>query len=108
MREPATDLAAMAFPKPHQRELLHAMLSGLLELDKLAAARGDGLNPRLRDLLQSPQNACALGAVPLPVQTASAGLARQSATEQDLKAADIPRLHAPTEPMQIKTTSEVR
>ncbi|MEL6689543.1 MAG: hypothetical protein AAFP28_04425 [Pseudomonadota bacterium] len=78
------------------------MLSGLVALDQIAAQKGDGLNPKLRELLTRGRSHEAQGAVTLPTVQASAGPAEQRATPEELEAAGIPILATVTAPVATK------
>lgn len=62
---------------------------GLLWLDAQARARGDGLNPRFREILEEAANP---KVVPLPLPEVYTGPAQQYATQLQLRRDDIPVL----------------
>lgn len=64
----------------------------MLNLNGLATKPGDGLNPRLLELLRARQTPLPSDVPTLPTTYASSGLANQTYSQDDLKAAGIPRI----------------
>ncbi|MEM9062533.1 MAG: hypothetical protein AAGD13_18885 [Pseudomonadota bacterium] len=67
-------------------------LDWLLRLDSIAARPGDGLNPKLAELLRARQVPTSPDVVQLQTSFASSGLGHQTYAEEDLTAAGIPMI----------------
>ncbi|MEM7058498.1 MAG: hypothetical protein AAF557_12965 [Pseudomonadota bacterium] len=67
-------------------------LDWLMKLDSIAVKPGDGLNPKLAELLMAERMAASHDVVRLPGAYASAGLGSQTYSDEDLSAAGIAKI----------------
>lgn len=80
-------------------------LDWLLNLDSIAARPGDGLNPKLAELLKARRQTLPEDVAVLPTSYASSGLANQTYSRTDLTAAGIPVIGM-AEPSRPQAASE--
>ncbi|MEM7188926.1 MAG: hypothetical protein AAF439_04875 [Pseudomonadota bacterium] len=83
-------------------------LEFLFRLDALATRPGDGLHPRLVEVLCARQQPFPEGVVHLPCPQVSSGPAEQPASDAELQAAGIPRIGGADTEAETPVPSQAR